>query len=245
MLPCDSPPSFMVYMQFWLEHSGVFSIGCIYTRVFLWNIEFFRERSPCTNAAFICIAAEGTGVAGFQPPRHLSAVLPSLLPRRPTACSCRWMQRWVSMPSCLPIWRSHAGIKQRIRPQAHQKKKTLPYSRLNYSSSLSAHCPISSSLVFLQYVILSLRLPVSIPSLPRSPVFLPVFGVIMLLSRSLLSECSLAELIFGWCYITAPPSHLGADLLRSQDKQAVKWKPEKSLWIHFTEFAALFPYISR
>lgn len=236
----------MVYMQFWLEHSGVFSIACIYTRVFLWNIEFFRERSPCTNAAFICIAAEGTGVAGFQPPRHLSAVLPSLLPRRPTACSCRWMQRWVSMPSCLPIWRSHAGIKQRIRPQAHKKKKK-PYRTAGWTiAPLSQHIvPSRPVCFFLQYVVLSLRLPVSIPSLPRSPVFLPVFGVIMLLSRSLLSECSLAELIFGWCYITAPPSHLGADLLRSQDKQAVKRKPEKTLWKHFTEFAALFPYISR
>lgn len=31
---------------------------------------------------------------------------------------------------------------------SQKKKKTLPYSRLNYSSSLSAHCPISSSFFF-------------------------------------------------------------------------------------------------
>lgn len=130
---------------------------------------------------------------------------------------------------------------------AGSPKKKKPYRTAGWTiAPLSRHIvPSRPVCFFLQYVVLSLRLPVSIPSLPRSPVFLPVFGVIMLLSRSLLSECSLAELIFGWCYITAPPSHLGADLLRSQDKQAVKWKPEKTLWIHFTEFAALFPYISR
>lgn len=129
---------------------------------------------------------------------------------------------------------------------AGSQKKKKPYRTAGWTiAPLSVVVPSRPVWFFLQYVILSLRLPVSIPSLPRSPVFLPVFGVIMLLSRSLLSECSLAELIFGWCYITAPPSHLGADLLRSQDKQAVKWKPEKTLWIHFTEFAALFPYISR
>lgn len=41
-----------------------------------------------------------------------STVIPSPLPRRLTACSCRWVQRWVSMPSCLTVelkvWRSHA-----------------------------------------------------------------------------------------------------------------------------------------
>lgn len=166
---------------------------------------------------------------GFNPPDTSAPFFPACCPgdrRHAAAGGCRGGCR------CHPASRSEdhmpASNKGFVR-RLTKKKKTLPYSRLNYSSSLSAHCPISSSLVFLQYVILSLHLPVSIPSLPRSPVFLPVFGVIMLLSRSLLSECSLAELIFGWCYITAPPSHLGADLLRSQDKQAVKWKPEKTL----------------
>lgn len=43
-------------------------------------------------------------------------------------------------------------------------------------------------------------------SLPRSLSLVSVFSMIMLLSRSLLSECSLVELVFGWYYITAPLS---------------------------------------
>lgn len=165
---------------------------------------------------------------GFNPPDTSAPFFPACCPgdrRHAAAGGCRGGCR------CHPASRSEdhmpASNKGFVR---RLTKKKEPYRTAGITiAPLSVVVPSRPVFFFLQYVILSLRLPVSIPSLPRSPVFLPVFGVIMLLSRSLLSECSLAELIFGWCYITAPPSHLGADLLRSQDKQAVKWKPEKTL----------------
>lgn len=103
-------------------------------------------------------------------PWHLIAVIHSLLPRRPTACSCRWLQRWVSMPSCLPlelkVWRSHADIKQRICPQAqspcsqiYTQYCTVGWNMGPRSRFIVPSCPVS----FPQYITLSFPPPVSSP----------------------------------------------------------------------------------
>lgn len=105
------------------------------------------------------------------------------------------------LPLELKVWRSHADVKQRICPQAqsqaHRYNTVLWVPSL---LSLDTSCISLHSVSFFVpgYMLASLTLFFS-----RSPALLSVFSMIMLLSRSLLSECSLVELIFGWYYITA------------------------------------------
>lgn len=140
-------------------------------------------------------------------PWHLIAVVLMLLPRRPVACSCRW----VLMPSCLEA----QGLN--ITRTMKKRLKRLFLKRKGGGWTLLLHCACNVSffpqftvcffffklcMILSPFLLVIHRFSLSTPSSLSLPC---VLSVIMLLSRSLLSECSLVERSSWSCYyITAP-----------------------------------------
>lgn len=101
---------------------------------------------------------------------------------------------------CLPA--SHWSSRSADHMLTSNKGFVLKTIRLSWLISTLIFIMKSFFFFFLQYDIVCLSHLFSL----SSPPSLPSVSTIMLLSKSLVSVCSLAELIFGWYYITAPLS---------------------------------------
>lgn len=160
------------------------------------------------------------------------------------ACSCRWVQRWVLMSSCLPlelkVWRSHADSKQRICSQAQSQthKKTqycAMYRWLKYQPQLIVPCHFSSLaqllLFFFSYsnsIILFLPLLVSIPSPSLSVCVSPLCVQYDYVTK----QKSPIRMFIGGAHlwlVLHNCSHLILMLTWFKIDTLVKWKPQNSM----------------
>lgn len=117
-------------------------------------------------------------------------------------------------PSCCPgdQWHVAAGG-CRCLPASHWSSRSADHMLTSNKGFVLKTIRLSwliSTLIFIMksffFFFYSMTLFVSHLFSPSSPPSLPSVSTIMLLSKSLVSVCSLAELIFGWYYITAPLS---------------------------------------